>query len=93
MRYLIAYDIAEDHVRTVVAEAIDDYGIRVQKSVFECEVDGEQLSRLRVKLAAILAPPVIGNVRVYGLCERCAANVSEIGARPGEVGSDKWLIL
>lgn len=36
MRYLIAYDIGMDKKRTKIARILEEYGDRVQKSVFEC---------------------------------------------------------
>lgn len=38
MRYVITYDIADDHRREDVATLLSGYGPRVQLSVFECEL-------------------------------------------------------
>jgi CRISPR-associated protein Cas2 len=38
MRYVIAYDIADDGRREDVATVLSGYGPRVQLSVFECDV-------------------------------------------------------
>ena len=37
MKYVVAYDIADDHRREDVATLLSGYGPRVQLSVFECE--------------------------------------------------------
>jgi len=55
MRILVTYDVAtttpEGRRRLRrVAQVCLDYGQRVQNSVFECEVDGTQLERLRFRL-------------------------------------------
>ena len=42
MLHLIAYDIASDKRLRRVARICEDYGIRVEKSVFECDLsDGD----------------------------------------------------
>jgi CRISPR-associated protein Cas2 len=68
---LITYD-----VRTVtregrrrlrrVARACQDYGIRVQLSVFECEVDPAQWTELRGRLLNLIEP-ISDSLRFYYL--------------------------
>ena len=55
MTVLVAYDVstvkAEGRRRlSRVARACKDYGVRVQKSVFECQVGKEEWARLRDRL-------------------------------------------
>ena len=55
MLVLITYDVATDNENgqrrlRKVARVCENYGQRVQKSVFECLVDPEQWVRLRQKL-------------------------------------------
>lgn len=59
MDVLITYDIATeskaDHRRLrLVARVCEGFGIRVQKSVFECRLSDVQLARLRVELGDII---------------------------------------
>lgn len=55
MHVLIAYDVStvksagQRRLRRV-AQACQDYGHRVQKSLFECQVDATQWARLRLRL-------------------------------------------
>jgi CRISPR-associated protein Cas2 len=58
---LVTYDVAtttpggKRRLRRV-AKACRDYGVRVQLSVFECEVDPAQWTVLRAKLLDIMDP-------------------------------------
>ena len=48
--YVIAYDISDDKERNLVAKKIEDYGERVQKSVWICDISSSKLNILRKKL-------------------------------------------
>jgi len=36
--YLIAYDVEDDKQRLRISNLLEDYGVRVQRSVFECKL-------------------------------------------------------
>lgn len=36
--YLLVYDVTRDRLRTKVAKVAEGYGVRIQKSVFECRL-------------------------------------------------------
>ena len=48
--YLIIYDIADPARLRQVAKIIKRYGLRVQKSAFECDINGRQFRILAEKL-------------------------------------------
>ena len=50
MLHLIAYDISDGKRLRKVARLCEDYGIRVEKSVFECDSDNNQFGELWTKL-------------------------------------------
>jgi len=53
--YVAAYDVARDSRRARVAEILLEYGRRVQRSVFEIEVEPEDLDELRFRVGVLLA--------------------------------------
>lgn len=53
-RFLIAYDIADDRRRTLVASRLRAYGERIQFSVFIVDVRPARIVRLRTVLERIL---------------------------------------
>lgn len=69
MRWVIAYDIADDSRRTRVAAFLEGWGRRVQKSVFECELSSDELSAVRERLRSLV---MIQEDRVH-LYRQCAA--------------------
>ena len=52
--YLIAYDIAHRKRLYRVAKVMEDYGTRVQRSVFECRLDARRLQQLLERLKPVL---------------------------------------
>jgi len=53
--YIAAYDITRHSRRARVAEILSEYGRRVQKSVFEVELEPEDLDDLRFRVGILLA--------------------------------------
>ncbi len=53
--YVAAYDIANDSRRARVAEILAEYGRRVQRSVFEVEIEPEELDAVRLRIGVHLA--------------------------------------
>ena len=54
MLYLICYDIVNNRRRNKVAKLLETYGLRVQKSVFECVLDDKQYEYLSKCLLRLL---------------------------------------
>jgi len=82
VRYVVAYDIEDDRVRLRVSKILGRYGVRVQKSVFECALDPAGVARLTRRLERELeASP--GNVRIYRTCVDCLAGLPGRRRRPG----------
>lgn len=48
--YLIVYDVTDNRERDGVAELIEGFGLRVQKSVFECRLTRSAKERLVSRL-------------------------------------------
>jgi len=47
---VISYDISDDKRRLRVMKTLQDFGSRVQYSVFECRLESRQLKRLKQQL-------------------------------------------
>lgn len=51
--YLLVYDVSSNKLRTKVAKTVEGYGMRVQKSVFECRLSRGMKARLWQRLMEI----------------------------------------
>jgi len=78
MLYVIAYDIEDDGVRTRLTGVVEQFGRRVQKSVFECRLSAETREELTRRLSTALGPAA-GHVRLYRVCAECWESAFVIG--------------
>jgi len=86
MFIVVCYDIPDDKRRTRVSKALEGYGYRVQKSVFECEVDLQLYNKMRSRLAKMIDASE-DSVRYYSLCQSCLPKIAISGL--GEVQREK----
>jgi len=97
MLVLVTYDVsvvtAEGRRRLrKIAKACQDYGMRVQNSVFECEVEPAQFTMLKNELTEIYNPEE-DSLRFYFLGKKGRRRVEHMGAKPVEDSLRDPLIL
>jgi CRISPR-associated protein Cas2 len=91
MFYLVSYDIPDTPRRTKIAKILDDFGDRVQYSVFECLLEQGLLEKMIDRLEKVVKMDE-DSVRVYALCASCEKVIKVIGQ--GEVTKEeKYYIL
>jgi CRISPR-associated protein Cas2 len=84
MFYLVCFDIVDDATRQKVAKVLKGYGIRVQKSVFECpELTEKQFLKLKEKMESLI-DATEDSVRYYRQCGACLSRceISGTGTLP-----------
>ena len=96
MLVLVSYDVAvscEGGKRRLrrVAKACQNYGQRVQFSVFECVVEPAQWVKLKASLEGIIKKE-IDSLRYYYLGSNYKHKVEHVGAKPS-MDVDEPLIL
>ena len=74
-----------DKRRVKVANLLEDYGQRVQYSVFEARLSDRHLARLKEELAGLVDEEK-DSVRFYRLCAACYGQVEVLGQ--GQVAAD-----
>lgn len=92
MFYLICYDIVNDSRRNKVSKLLEAYGLRVQKSVFECVLDEKQQEALQKRLLKLLNKRS-DQVRFYPLSAHCRCKVVVLGMQPEFVVDDAAFIV
>jgi len=91
MLHLIAYDIStldaagQKRLR-LVAKTCEDYGVRVERSVFECDLEEREFSAFWAELSALIDPECDALI-AYRLCRGCVSKTLSAGlvARPAPV--------
>lgn len=86
MLYIVAYDICDPKRLRYVAKTCEDYGIRVEYSVFECDLSEELFSSLWKRLTELIDEEE-DSILSYRICGSCVREIESMGAvsRPGKV--------
>ncbi|WP_062197054.1 CRISPR-associated endonuclease Cas2 [Massilibacterium senegalense] len=85
MLMLVTYDVQTTTLSGTkrlrkVAKKCEQYGVRVQNSVFECIVDSAQMRQLELELEKLIDPKV-DSLRFYRLGNNHDNKVKHIGAK------------
>lgn len=75
---VVSYDIPDDRRRTKVMNLLYGYGMRVQYSVFECELRPADLEELKQRMQRLIQKET-DDVRFYPLCQNCLEKVTAMG--------------
>ena len=71
---LVTYDIADNKARGKLHGFLKEFGINTQKSVFECDIDDEAVSRIKSHCRETIDFSR-DSVRIYRICSRCMKKV------------------
>ena len=85
MLHLVAYDIRHPRRLRKVAKACEDFGIRVEYSVFECDLNEALFTQLWERIQAEI-DPAEDAVLAYRICGSCVPRIESMGSivRPGK---------
>ncbi len=82
MFYLVCYDIVDNRHRYQVVKIMQNYGVRVQKSVFECPgLNERQFLTMKHALEKRI-DHTCDSVRYYALCRGCLRQAEYSGLEP-----------
>lgn len=84
--YVISYDITDDALRRKIAKIMENYGTRVQYSVFECDISTKKYEALYRELLKIMLNDEDGSIRCYNLCANCVGKFAVIGKKKTPYG-------
>ncbi|MGZ8218745.1 CRISPR-associated endonuclease Cas2 [Methylomagnum sp.] len=82
--YLVCYDIADNRRRRRMDKLLSGYGVRAQRSVFECAIDAQQAEALEAEAAEVMDAG-LDRLHIYHLCDKdCAGRQCHGVAEPIE---------
>jgi len=81
MFFIISYDTPSDKRRRKIAKALEGYATRVQKSVFETNLDAKKKEELKKKLTEIINEKE-DNLRLYEIPKDYIPKISVWGQIP-----------
>lgn len=89
---VIAYDVSQDRRRTKVATTLQRWGDRIQRSVFLCTVQPEDLVEIR-RILTRLVDTDTDSVYIFRQCRTCWTTVETIGQGAFEEPPVCWTAL
>jgi CRISPR-associated protein Cas2 len=81
MFLVVCYDIPDDKRCTRIGKVLEGFGVRVQKSVFECDLTPKQTQWLKQRLGRVIKNPE-DSLRYYPLCGQCLIKVEVVNGPP-----------
>lgn len=92
MLFLMMYDIHTPKRLYRIAKLMENYGKRVQYSVFEAELYPSQLKELLEKANSIIDPKT-DSIKVFPFCEACAPKRRTFGRHMEWDRDMPWCVL
>jgi CRISPR-associated protein Cas2 len=80
MLTLVAYDISEPKRLQRVARICEDWGMRLQYSVFECRLEADAFDRFWSELTAVIEPQK-DKLTAFKICTKCAREIRSYGVQ------------
>jgi CRISPR-associated protein Cas2 len=77
MKMIVTYDISDPKRLNRVAKVMEDFGVRVQQSVFEVELDNPVFRQMKHRIEQTIDLARDG-VKYFPLCEKCAGTLEII---------------
>lgn len=79
--YLVCFDITDDQIRLDVGKCLSEYGVRVQKSVFEIFTRSNDITELLKEQIALLLEED-DDLRFYKICKPCRDGSFDLEGNP-----------
>ena len=92
MHIIASYDIHDPKRLSRVAKIVKDYGERVLKSVFECNIGENQFAKMQERIDAVI-DPVEDSIRFYKVCGKCVKNIEVLGLGLPFVEDDSFYLV
>jgi CRISPR-associated protein Cas2 len=93
MNMLVAYDIGNPRRLNKIAKIMKDYGLRVQRSIFEIDVSPPGFACMRQRVEAVMDPCEDG-VKYFPCCAPCSEVWFSLGVGSGpSQTSDEFIVV
>lgn len=91
MLVVVAYDIPDSKRRKKLSDFLEGYGRRVQRSVFECFLSLDEMTKLHGQLAKRVVPAE-DDVRLYWINADAVPRTLTLGSAPPEPPPDAYIL-
>ena len=92
MIYFVSYDITSDKVRGKLFKFLKNYGIPVQKSVFELRKSSKEIEEIKKEINKKFKLSETDSIRFYKVCRECMKKVIVQGIGTKTITSDYYIV-
>jgi len=78
MTYFFCYDVVDAHRRNKISKILEKYGLRVQKSIFQCDILPLRAHEIKEAILSILTENE-DSLLFYSVCDDCVKEALLIG--------------
>lgn len=78
LNWVVAYDIPDSGRRLKLAKILEDFGDRIQYSLFEIKLHEDEIETLRKRVRWTIDSHE-DKVRVYTICRGCISKIEDLG--------------
>ena len=78
MNYFISYDIKNTQRRNQISKVLERFGIRIQKSVFQCDMPPVKMEEIKAALLGIFADKE-DRLLFVPVCMTCCEKIISLG--------------
>lgn len=90
--HIIAYDTTSDKRRRQIVKCLEKYGVRINKSVFECMLTKKQIAAITAELEKI-SNMRYDSIAIYPICAECYLKTRYIPEYKRVMPEDKTIVL
>ncbi len=90
--YLVAYDIRNPSRLQKIAKIAEDYGLRMQRSVFEARMSPQGLKEMKRRMEKVIDPAEDG-VKIFLLCGACEKKRVSAGKELPKFSDKNWQVF
>lgn len=91
MIYMVCYDISDPKRLSKTAKIIENFGIRVQYSFFQCDMPKNKLEEMKNKVLSVINEKK-DSFFIYPLCEECSKK-AEVDGKGELIRLDTYRIV
>jgi len=88
---IVTYDIGDDRRRARVSALLSAWGDRIERSVFECRIESEEVDQLVSEIDAVIHRDHDA-VHFFRQCARCDADRVHLGQADGMNADPYWVL-
>ena len=89
---VVAYDVVEDRSRQRLRKLLRQFGLPLQKSVFEARLSAKERQRL-VERATEIIDPETDQLVVYTIASRQEGSIVVVGLPREEPVQERWFVV